>query len=81
MQQDPSSNLNSIWKQVQQKKLNGGKVPYKPDLTEYSLSQTDQLVEVSNLSPSNNNNEEARIEKRKPEFLGNFTLYKVNREF
>ena len=81
VQQDPSANLNSMWKQVQQKKLNGGKVPFKPDQLDYQSMQTDQCVEVSNISPANNNNEEARFEKRKPEFLGNFTIYKVNREF
>jgi len=43
--------------------------------------QTDQCVEVSNFSPANNNNEATHFEKRKPEFLGNFTIYKVNREF
>ncbi len=66
---------------MSQKKLNGGKVPFKPDVFEYQRLQTDRCVEISNFSQANNNVEEARLEKRKPEFLGNFTMYKVNREF
>jgi hypothetical protein len=73
--------LNSIWKHVQQKQLNGTKVPYKPSQTDYPKIEKDQCVEVSNLSPLYNNSDEPRVEKKKPEFLGNFTLYKVNREF
>lgn len=66
---------------MQKKKLNGGKVPYKPSPSDYPPIDTKQSVEISNLTPLNNNIDDPRIEKKKTEFLGNFTLYKVNREF
>jgi hypothetical protein len=56
-------------------------VPYKPGQADYPLINRDQSVEVSNLTPLFNNVEDPRPEKKKTEFLGNFTLYKVNREF
>ena len=56
-------------------------MPYKPGQEDYPLINRDQSVEVSNLTPLTFKIEDSRPEKKKTEFLGNFTLYKVNREF
>ena len=75
------------WEAMRNKKINEEDIPYKPNPNKYRYLLHNEYEEVSNLIRAGNAlspdqvTEPGSASSPKKRLLGDFTIYKVNREF